>query len=292
MPRRPRKLERTPEKGSDKLLKGLPECAGPKLEQFPHCHLPVQFLRLLSDPETAAHSHVFEVKIGTDKYALKVVSRHHMLSIISKSRQFRFYDIAEDEVGLDETEIADPDLAVQLDPFFAECRAFGRIKEQQGNGTLAVECFGYLHLPASREAELDQRFQQMHWDRPDEEYELEPSRRTSFRAIVKRLIPQQTIWNGATARKILRNLRALNAAGVYVFDVRAVNIVGGKLVDFSASWTEPHVLFRTRDPGEVESQRKMDLARFDVMMLDQQIRNAPRGLPNRQYIAKLRSAAS
>lgn len=105
-------------------------------------------------------------------------------------------------------------------------------------------------------------------------------------------MPQQTTWNAATARKILRSLRALNAAGVYVFDVRARNFVGGQLVDFSASWTEPHVLFRTRDPDEVESRRKIDLARFDVMMVDQQIRNAPRGLPNRQYTAKLRSAAN
>lgn len=205
-------------------------------------------------------------------------------------RQFRFYDIAEDEFGLSDIEIANPDLALQLDPFYAECRAFGRIKERSSNGALAVECFGYLYLPADREMEMEQRFQAADWDRPTEEYEVEALHRKPFRAIVKKLISAPTTWSAATAKRILHNLKALNASGVYVFDVRARNILGGQLVDFSASWTEPHVLFRTRDPDEIASRRERDLARFDVMMKDLQIRNAPRGLPNRHYTAKLRSA--
>lgn len=270
----------------------LPQCEGPKLEQFLDAHLPVEFIQLLSDHETAAHSHVFEVKIGAGKYALKVVCRHRTHHDSLNSKQFRFYDIAEDELGLSDNEIKDPDLAIQLDPFFAECRAFGRIKEQRRNGTLAIECLGYLYLPADREMEMNQRFRATDWDRPSEEYEVESSHRKPFRAIVKRLILEPTTWNVVTARTILRNLRALNTSGVYVFDVRARNILGGQLVDFSASWTDPHVLFRTRAPGEIESRKERDLARFDVMMKDLQIRNAPRGLPNRQYTAKLRSGAT
>lgn len=290
MPPRSRKVKQKPVKTSSISLNGLPTCAGPKLEQFKHCHLPVQLIRLLSDPEAAAHSHVFEVKIGAENYALKVVCRHQPPFDKPKGKQFRFYDIAEDEFGLDESEIEDPDLISQVDPFFAECRAFGRIKEKHGNGILAVECLGYLHLPAKQEAEMNQKFHGLDWDRPKEEYEMEPSERTPFRAIVKRFVSSQTEWNATTARKVKRNLKALNAVGVYVFDVEHRNFVGGQLVDLSASWTEPHVLFRTRHPREVQSRRETDLARFDEMMEELQIHNAPRALPNRQYTAKLRSA--
>lgn len=286
---RSRKSEEKPMTNSGRRLSGLPTCYGPKLDQFEHHHLPVHFIQLLSDPEAAAHSHVFEVNIGAHKYALKVVCNHRVSFDKPKWKQFRFYDIAEDEFGLNEIELEDPDLILQVDPFFAECRAFGRIKEKDGNGILAVECLGYLHIPAIREAEMDQKFEELDWNRPSEEYEMEPSERTPFRAIVKRLISSQTTWNAATARGIKRNLKALNAAGVYVFDIDPRNFVGGQLVDLSVSWTEPHVLFRTRHPLEIKSRRKTDLSRFDVMMEDLQIRNAPRALPNPHYLRKLRS---
>ena len=270
-----------------------PPCPGPKLQQFQAHGRPIEFVRLISDRETAAHSHVFEVKIGAIHYALKVV-RTYVWSYcaIDQSEQFRYYDLEEDELGLSDCENEDPDLPFQVDPFFAECRAFGRINEKSKNRKLAVECFGYLYISAEREVELWRRFQAGGWARPSEEYDLEVSQRQSFRAVVKQLVPEETTWNARIAKRILRNIKTLNALGVYVFDVRSQNIVGGKLVDFSASWTEPHVLFQTRDDDEVFSRKEEDLVMFDTMMEDLQIQNAPRARPNHEYCKKLRSVAA
>lgn len=193
---------------------------------------------------------------------------------------------------MSDCETENADLPLQVDPFFAECRAFGRINEKGGNGQLAVQCFGYLYVSAERERELWKKFQAGDWGRPDEEYEQEISQRRPFRTIVKKLLCEETTWNFKTARKTLRNLKALNAIGVYIFDVRARNIKGGQFVDFSASWTEPHILFETRDIDEVNSRKEEDLVMFDIMMEEQQIRNAPRGLPNREYCEKLRRPAA
>ena len=58
----------------------LPQCKGPKLKPFPRRKSKVYFIRLLSDSAPAGslksggHSHVFEVSIGRETYALKVVS--------------------------------------------------------------------------------------------------------------------------------------------------------------------------------------------------------------------------
>lgn len=52
----------------------LPQCKGPKLHPFPHRHAKINFVRLISDPEAEGQSHVFEVSINSESYALKVVS--------------------------------------------------------------------------------------------------------------------------------------------------------------------------------------------------------------------------
>ncbi len=52
----------------------LPQFDGPKLHPFSDGDSDVQFVRLLSDNEKVGHSHVFEVIIKSQYYALKVVS--------------------------------------------------------------------------------------------------------------------------------------------------------------------------------------------------------------------------
>ena len=154
-------------------------------------------------------------------------------SNLSGFDQFRFYQLEEDEPGLSDCEAENPDLQFQIDPFFQECRAFGRIIEKGLNGLLAVHCFGYLHISADRERELYRRFEVGGWNRPNREYEQDVARRSPFRAIVKELVPQETTWTLKTSRKILRNLKALNEIGVYIFDVKPPNITDGQFVDFS-----------------------------------------------------------
>lgn len=52
----------------------LPQCEGLKLHPFSNGSCDIQFIRLLSDDESALHSPVFEVIINGQRYALKVVS--------------------------------------------------------------------------------------------------------------------------------------------------------------------------------------------------------------------------
>lgn len=51
----------------------LPQCQGPKLQPFCKGKPQIDFLRRLSATDEAIHSHVFEVLIDGQVYALKLV---------------------------------------------------------------------------------------------------------------------------------------------------------------------------------------------------------------------------
>jgi hypothetical protein len=57
----------------------LPECDGPKLPPFGDNHVNIDFVQPLSDDSEARHSIVWEVAIDGKAYALKMVSRMHLL---------------------------------------------------------------------------------------------------------------------------------------------------------------------------------------------------------------------
>jgi hypothetical protein len=64
------------------------------------------------------------------------------------------------------------------------------------------------------------------------------------RALVKEFVPGDSGVNSKTARKILRDIRALNKLGIYIGDVRADNFKAGRLVDFGSSQTaKPHCIW-------------------------------------------------
>ena len=53
----------------------LPQCKGPQLHPFETHKKTVKFLRLISDVKSEGHAHIFEVSIGSKRYALKVVKK-------------------------------------------------------------------------------------------------------------------------------------------------------------------------------------------------------------------------
>lgn len=55
-----------------------------------------------------------------------------------------------------------------LDPFYAECRAYGRIEESQHNGIVAVHRYGFTAVSAAQEGYLNETFNVSDWDRPSE----------------------------------------------------------------------------------------------------------------------------
>ena len=70
MPRKRQKLDRL----TAPVYKGsIPRVEGPKLEEFPYRRAAIDFRALLSDPKAEGQAHVFEVKIRSRVYALKIV---------------------------------------------------------------------------------------------------------------------------------------------------------------------------------------------------------------------------
>ena len=57
-------------------------------------------------------------------------------------------------MGEEEESISDDILQAHMDPFYSECRAYGRLEEANLNGKVAVRCQGYMTFPAEDEEEL------------------------------------------------------------------------------------------------------------------------------------------
>ncbi len=179
-----------------------------------------------------------------------------------------------------------------MDPFYSECRAYGRLIEAKVNGKVAINCHGYLTLPAEKEDQLRRDFNVANWDRPDDEYSRPASKREPFRAILKDLVTEDTLFTPKVAKKILRDLKRIRKLGVYTMDVTARNYKGGLLVDFGIALTEPHYLFFIKPLWQVQCYQHDDLLSFDGMMEDEGILTWERALPNHEYCKKLRSHKS
>lgn len=157
------------------------------------------------------------------------------------------------------------------DPFYNECRAYGKLVEHNLNGEVAVRCHGYLMLSAEYEDQLDDRFPELELDRdrPSEEYEKPVSSRSPLRAIVKDLVLEETTWKPYVARRMLRDLRKMRQLGIYAMDIKAENYTGGKLVDFSVAITLPNFIFDVKPTLQVQGYMNEDLGAFDAMMQEQ-----------------------
>jgi len=205
--------------------------------------------------------------------------------------QFKFYDDSDDRAALSVGQRQIFSTAVirgHMDPFFNECRAYGRLIEKNVNGKVAVRCHGYLMVPADREDELKERFGVTTWDRSDEE-DLKPaSRKEPFRAIVKDLVTEDVSLTAKTAKRMLLDLRRMRKFEVYNMDIQARNYKGGRLVDFSVAMTTPHYLFIIKPAWRKEDYQYDDLRSFDHMLDEAGIVTLNRATPNRECLSKLR----
>ncbi|KAL8785398.1 MAG: hypothetical protein Q9195_008658 [Heterodermia aff. obscurata] len=262
--KRPKKVQQKPRVLSAPVYRGaIPRVEGPKLSEFPYRGATINFRALLSDPDAEGQAHVFE---------------------------FKFYDDAEDDFGLwpEEQEIVSLDLLhAHSDPFYNECRAYGKLIETNLNGKVAVRCHGYTTLPAAIEEELEERFDVSDWDRED--YDRPMRSRAVFRAIVKDLVKEDIPLTTRVLRRMKKDLKEIRKQGVYPTDVKARNYKGGLLVDFSTAMTEPHYLFEIMPDWRVKTYQNEDLFEFDAMVEDEEVKTTVRAMPNPHYLRKLRS---
>jgi len=178
------------------------------------------------------------------------------------------------------------------DPFYNECRAYGRLVHKSLNGKVAVRCHGYMAIPAEREEELKRNFNVDNWNRPADEYAKAPHRRQPFRAIIKDLITADTSLTGKVVKKILKDLKRMRKVGVYPMDVQARNYRNGMLLDFSVALTEPHYLFVIKASWRVRFHKRSDLVAWQTLVRDQGVVTWERAVPSSDYCKKLRSHSS
>ncbi|KAI0397349.1 hypothetical protein F5Y17DRAFT_416222 [Xylariaceae sp. FL0594] len=195
------------------------------------------------------------------------------------------------------------------DPFNAECRAYGRLREA-GCEELAVRSFGYVLLDEDHECALMSLPNVDRWtfngtanngsdsDEGNEQrlfYPGKGGRPPPFRCIVKAfgspLNPSEDGGNltPSAARQYLRNITKIRKLGIINIDVRIEQLINGKHGDFSTAYTLPHPMFSPElnlqlSPNQVRELEKHtflnstnDFAAFDQMI--RQWNNADRFNP-------------
>ena len=179
-------------------------------------------------------------------------------------------------------------ICFHTDPFYNECRAYGKLIEGDVNGKVAVRCHGHMTIPAAREEELAQRFEVDIWDRPEDDSKLPVSKRQPFRAIVKDLIEDDRPLNEKKLIRMRKDLLKMHKLGVYPQDVRARNYGGRLLLDFSIAITKPHWVFETKRPWWISAMKNTDMNMLQVVMLESGVKIWQRAVRNREYCMKLR----
>ena len=174
----------------------------------------------------------------------------------------------------------------QSDPFYNECRAYGRLIDCGVNGKVAVRCHGHLEIPAAREEELAQRFDVYAWDSPTDDTS---SKTTPLRAIVKDLVQEDhNPLNERVLGRMRKDLLKMRKLGVHPQDVYLRNYGGGLLLDFSIAITKPHWVFENQEPWEFRAMQNDEMQLLQVLMLESGVKTWQRAVRNREYCMKLR----
>lgn len=187
--------------------------------------------------------------------------------------------------SVDNEEIRDEEFEEHIDPFYAECRAYGAIEEKIYHGHpppdekdwVAAPCYGYLHVSAADEAVIRRKFNIEDWKRP------EGKDAKQIRGLVKEFIEQKDAVDTKrrSVRRMRKDLLMIRNAGVYTRDLFARNYRGGLLVDFGQSFTEPHCALRVLPKRQANAEKQQDLRLFYRMMEGLRVKYPARTMPER-----------
>ncbi|KAI9148965.1 hypothetical protein HJFPF1_11009 [Paramyrothecium foliicola] len=242
------------------------ECKGPQLERFEHHDLKIQWLERLGDDEdeeAGKEGYVFRAIIGGKEYAIKVFNFFDPMS-----RRYFWGPLLGSDTSL---HIA----AYYNDPFYNECRAYGKIRalarEKRHESRIVVPCFGYMFLRPRDEQILRDRNVDLGLKNVDLEYQKGTIGGCRARAIVKDIRSEDHGVHKRNISSILKGIRILNHYGVYNGDIRLDNFREGQLVDFGSSYTDPHILLNAMDEDDARDRRLFDLAQLKEMVQTEEI---------------------
>ncbi|KAI3338388.1 kinetochore Sim4 complex subunit FTA2-domain-containing protein [Ustulina deusta] len=262
----------------------LPPCPGPKLHAFQHQDAKIHWGRRVDDDRSndGTEGFVFSVTINSKIYVLKVL---------------KFFD-PEDTQSFWEAHLGDsypPEKIIfYTDPFYAECRAFGRIQQAYDNQeihhrrVLAVKCHGYMFLKKNDQLALEKKGCYFGADLLDDKILRASGGNGRVRVIVKDLEPDVGL-NARKIRKAFERVYALNQLKIYNRDVRAANFVNCRLVDFGLSWTQPHEILEALAKDESRDEKLGDRVMFNDMIAVEGIKTRLNVLPDTGYWTKLRA---
>lgn len=182
-----------------------------------------------------------------------------------------------------------------LHPFYSECRAYGRLKELNKEH-LAARCYGYFHLTAAQERQLQKTLGPFEWKDEDTIAERDNS---PLQVLVKDFIPDKVPFEPKHAHHMVRNLKSLHRCGILVMDIKEDAYLNGTLIDLSHARTIPHINFDPAlgfDPYK-EGQQAVwsDLGNLNAVFYDwdQEPGNMPkinlRVVPDWDRVASLRN---
>lgn len=144
-----------------------------------------------------------------------------------------------------------------FDPFNCECRAHGRLKEENREH-LAVRAHGYLLLTPAQELEITQLITGTELDRNNLWERGEELHNLTVRAIVKELAKGEHPFTAEQVPQMWADLKALHELGILVRDINVFNYLGGKIIDFSRSWSTPHPDYAAIDRYDLRQEKLGD----------------------------------
>ncbi|TRX99079.1 hypothetical protein FHL15_000421 [Xylaria flabelliformis] len=248
-----------------KMTDSIPQIDGPKLSPFRGAIEDIEFKEYLGPSITRYESkdnalnHVFRVHIEGKEYCLKV------FEFISLEQLW----LSAPSVPDDYRRLTDNLVRYSLDPFYAECRAFGRLEEEGENGSIAVQCYGYIFLSQAIEHQIQTEFN-INWCRQPEHKGI------PLRAILKDYL-RSDMCRGEQLCAMRSKLEKLNDMGIFNMNIREENYGRGLLIDFGMAITVPHLRLVDDLRSRVEIFRD---ARDDRIEFDRMARRIRKDGPN------------
>ncbi|KAH8164226.1 hypothetical protein CIB48_g4025 [Xylaria polymorpha] len=271
----------------------LPPGDGPSLREFKYAGAPIEWIeRLDDDGREDNQAFVYRVKIASEEYALKVFKFSN-----PKSNSFYWGTRLQYELPMKEA-------IFYTDPFYAECRAYGRIEDGKVDKNsktprvrqqTAVKCYGYMFLSDEDKRWFINKGHDLEDDLLDDDVIEALEGDTRVRAIVKHLDESPKLLHARNIGRAWTTVRLLNnSLKIYNMDIKANNFIGHRLVDFGSSWTEPHELLRYLDKkGKIIAghKRGTDAQDFDDMIEEEQIPTRLRVVPMTRHQLRSRGDA-
>lgn len=257
------------------------------MRRFEHHNEEIQWLERLDGDEDGslpAQGFVFRAKIIGRDYAIKIVREcqwenlspiYHLTICVFK---FKFYDprrVQRSWGPLIGNEIPLETIAYYCDPFYNECRAYGRIydavKRKKLESHVIIPCHGFMFLSERDKQILEGRGMDLQMDQVPRGYQQSTVGGCSARAVVKDLASEKSGVDETTIGNILGDILMLNWQGIYNMDIRLDNFRDGKLVDFGSSRTDPHIFLQNTDDQSADVDSVADRTMFEDMIEEHKI---------------------